>query len=270
MRIVLVGPGRAGQSVALAAHGAGHAVAAIAARDPEQASGIARRLDAGVLAIGEPIPAVDLIIVAVRDDAIEEVAGQIAPVARNAAASAVHLSGAAPISALSPFASQGLSIGSFHPLQTMPTADRGARSLAGSWMAVTAGEPLRSELRLFAASLGGIPFDVRDEDRTTYHAAAAAAANFPMAALAIAQRLLESTGVPFEAMRPLVNQIVANAFELGPGASLTGPIARGDLATIGAQIDAVRTATPDLAAAFDAMVSATADVAAARMDEGGA
>jgi predicted short-subunit dehydrogenase-like oxidoreductase (DUF2520 family) len=269
MRIVLVGPGRAGQSIAIAANGAGHEVVAVAARDTEQALGIARRLDAGVLGIGEPIPAVDLIIVAVRDHAIEEVAGQIAPVARNAAASAVHLSGATPLSVLAPFALQGLAIGSFHPLQTMPTPDQGARSLAGSWMAVTADEPLRSELRSFAASLGGIPFELHEADRTTYHAAAAAAANFPTAAFVIAQRLLESTDVPFDAVRPLVDRIVANVFELGPGASLTGPIARGDVDTIDAQVDAVLNAAPDLAAAFEAMVSATADVAASRKGEGG-
>ena len=266
MRIVLVGPGRAGQSVAIAANGAGHEVVAVVARDTERASTIARRLGAGVLAIGEPIPAVDLIIVAVSDHAIEDVAAQVAPVARNAAARAVHLSGATPVDALSPLALQGLAIGSFHPLQTMPTADQGARSIAGSWMAVTADEPLRSELRSFAISLGGIPFDLRDEDRTTYHAAATAAANFPTAALAVAQRLLESTGVPFEAMRPLVDRIAANAFELGPSASLTGPIARGDVETIDAQIGAVRVAAPDLAPAFEAMVSATADVANARKE----
>jgi predicted short-subunit dehydrogenase-like oxidoreductase (DUF2520 family) len=269
MRIVLVGPGRAGQSVAIAANGAGHEVVAVVARDTEQASTIARGMGADLLAIGEPIPAADMIVVAVRDDAIADVAAQVAPVARNAAACAVHLSGAAPVEALSPFASQGLAIGSFHPLQTMPTADQGARSLAGSWMAVTADEPLRSELRSFATSLGGIPFDLRDEDRTTYHAAAAAAANFPTAALAIAQRLVESAGVPFEAMRPLVDRIAANAFELGPNTSLTGPIARGDVETIDAQVRAVRVAAPDLATAFEAMVSATTDVANSRKDEGG-
>lgn len=269
MRIVLVGPGRAGQSVAIAANGAGHDVAAVAARDPEQARGVARQLDADVLAIGEPIPAVDFIVISVSDHAIEEVAGQTAPVARNAAASAVHLSGATPISALAPFSAQGLAVGSFHPLQTMPTPDRGARSLAGSWMAVTADEPLRSELYAFAASIGGIPFDLRDSDRTTYHAGAAAAANFPIAAFSIAQRLLEAADLPFEAIRPLVDRIVANVFELGPGPSLTGPIARGDVDTIDAQIAAVRTAAPDLAAAFEAMVSATASVAAFGRDEGG-
>jgi len=269
MRIALVGPGRAGQSVAIAARGAGHAVVAVAARDVGQAYGIARRLDATALHVGEPIPAVDLVIVAVSDSAIEEVAGQVAPVARNAAASAVHLSGAISVGALQPFAEQGLSIGSLHPLQTMPTPDRGARALAGAWMAVTAEEPLRSELHGFAASLGGIPFDLRDEDRTAYHAAAAAAANVPIAALAIAERLMTATGVPFEAARPLVEAIVANAFDAGPLTSLTGPIARGDIETIAAQIEAVRATTPDLAAAFESMVAATTEVAATRGEENG-
>ena len=76
--------------------------------------------------------------------------------------------------------------------------------------------------------------------------------------------------MPFDAVRPLVDQIVANAFELGPGASLTGPIARGDADTIDAQIDAVRVAAPELAAAFEAMVTATTDVAASRKNEGDA
>ena len=268
MRIVLVGPGRAGQSVAIAANGAGHDVVAIVARDTEQTDEVTRRLDADVIGIGEPIPAADLIIIAVRDHAIEDVAGQLAPVARNAAARAVHLSGATPVEALAAFASQGIATGSLHPLQTMPNPDRGARSLVGSWMAVTADEPLRSELCSFVASLGGRPFDLRDVDRSAYHAAAAAAANFSTAAFVIAQRLLASTDVPFDAARPLVEQIVANAFELGPRASLTGPIARGDVDTIAAQIDAVRLLAPDLAAAFEDMVSATTAVAAPRGDEG--
>ena len=269
MRIVLVGPGRAGQSIVLAATGAGHDVVAVAARDAEHARSVARRLEADVLAIGEPIPPVDLIIVAVRDHAIEEVAAQIAPVARSVAASAVHLSGSTSVAALAPFEAQGLAVGSLHPLQTMPTPERGARSLAGSWMAVTADDPLRSRLHTFAASIGGLPFDLPDGDRATYHAAAAAAANFPIAAFSIAQRLLDSTGVPFNSIRPLIDSIVANTFELGPAAALTGPVARGDVGTVDAQLAAVRSAAPDLAAAFEAMLSATGDVAAARGSEGG-
>ncbi len=262
MRIVLAGPGRAGLAVAIAANGAGHDVLAVAARDTERAERAARRFDAEALAIGDPIPPADLLIIAVRDDAIAEVAGRIAPVARNAAASAVHLSGSVPIDALAPMADQGLAVGSLHPLQTISDPVRGARVLAGTWFAVTADEPLRSDLHRLARSLGGQPFDLPNEHRTAYHAGAAAAANFPIAALAIAQRLLEATGVPFEAARPLVDAIVENAFAIGPVDSLTGPIARGDVETVDAQIAAVRAAAPTLAAAFESMVNATADVAA--------
>ncbi|MEA2010635.1 MAG: DUF2520 domain-containing protein [Actinomycetota bacterium] len=257
MRIALVGPGRAGQSFALAANGAGHTVAAVAARDIENASIAARRFDAVPLAIGEPVPPVDLIVIAVTDGAIEAVAGEIAPVARNAAASAIHLSGATPVSALRAFGDHGVAIGSFHPLQTMPTPELGARRFAGAWVAVTADEPLRTTLYDLAGSMGLHPFDLRDGDRTTYHAGAAAAANFPIAALAIAERLFEAKGVPLDAARPLVEAIVANAFDHGPETSLTGPIARGDSATVAAQIEAVRESAPDLAAAFESMVDAT-------------
>ncbi len=261
MRIALIGPGRAGQSIAIAANGAGHDVVAVAARDTGKAATVAQRFDAVALAIGEPVPPVDLVVIAVSDQAIEEVAGEVAPIARNAVASAVHVSGATPVSALQAFEDHGVAIGSFHPLQTMPTPELGARRLAGAWVAVTADGPLRSTLYDLADTIGLHPFDLRDDDRAAYHAAAAAAANFPVAALAIAQRLFESTGVPFDAARPLVDAIVANAFESGPQAALTGPISRGDVATVAAQIEAVRSTAPDLAAAFESMVSATTTVA---------
>lgn len=262
MRIALIGPGRAGQSIAIAANGAGHDVVAIAARDTDYAGIVARRFNATALAIGEPLPPVDLIVVAVSDHAIETVAGEIARVARNAAASAVHLSGATSVAALREIGDSGVAIGSFHPLQTMPTPDSGARRLAGAWVAVTADEPLRSTLYDFAGTVGLHPFDLLDADRAAYHAAAAASANFPIAALAIAQRLFESTGVPFSAAQPLVDAIVANAFASDPRTALTGPIARGDDATVDAQIDAVRESAPELAAAFESMVAATRHVVA--------
>ena len=268
MRIALVGPGRAGQSIAIAANGAGHDVVAVAARDTEQAATAAQRFDAVPLAIGEPIPPVDLVVIAVSDHAIEAVAGEIAPIARNAAASAVHLSGATPVSALGAFSDHGVATGSFHPLQTMPTPEMGARRLVGAWVAVTADEPLRSTLYDLAATIGLHPFELHDDDRAAYHAAAAAAANFPISALAIAQRLFEAKGVPFDAARPLVDAIVANAFEFGPAASLTGPIARGDTEPVNLQIEAVRETTPDLAAAFESMVDATATVADSLSEEG--
>ncbi len=266
MQIVLVGPGRAGQAVAIAANGAGHDIIAVAARDPQKANAAAERFGAASLGIGDPIPPADLIIIAVRDDAIESVAGTVAPIARNAAGGVVHLSGAVSISVLDAFDEHGTSIGSFHPLQTLPTPTAGARRMVGSWVGVTASGPFEESLFALATSMGCRPFRLDDAVRTRYHAAAAAAANFPVASLAVARELFTSAGVPFAAARPLVDAIVANVFDMGPGAALTGPIARGDIDTVAAQIDAVTDVDADLAAVFRSMVETTT-VIAARLSE---
>ena len=105
-------------------------------------------------------------------------------------------------------------------------------------------------LEEFAASLGMHPFRLADEKKAVYHAGAAAAANFPLAALAMASDLLNVAGVPFAAAAPLVRAIVENAFEFGPRAALTGPVARGDVGTVAAQLGAVRQDAPGWEQAF--------------------
>jgi predicted short-subunit dehydrogenase-like oxidoreductase (DUF2520 family) len=256
--LILLGPGRAGMAVSLAAVGAGHRVVAVAARGTDAAADAADRLAATPVAWAEPLPAAELLLVAVRDGAIDEVAATYAGKA-DAVGAAAHLSGLVPAAALEPL---GIPVASFHPLQTMPTAEAGAVRLAGAWVAVTSDDDyLADRLFAFAASLGARPFELAEAVKALYHAAAAATANYPIAALALAQRLFERAGVPFEATTPLLRAVVDNVIEMGPDAALTGPIARGDVATLRAQIAAVRAAAPDLAPAFEAMARATARIA---------
>ena len=80
--------------------------------------------------------------------------------------------------------------------------------------------------------------------------AAAAAANFPLAAYAMASDLFGAAGVPWEAARPLVEAVVANAFDIGPRGALTGPVARGDEETVSAQLRAVASSNPEWKLAF--------------------
>ncbi len=261
MKIVLVGPGRAGSAVALAAVAAGHEIVAVAARNARAARTAADHLAAGAaLDIGEGLPQTDLVVVAVKDDAIDIVAAAVAGSVTNAAA-AVHLSGAASVSTLAPLAAVGLETGAFHPLQTLPTPEAGAERLTGAWIAVTAEEPLRGLLHDFAGSLGARPFDLADDLRVVYHAAAAAASNFPLVALTMASDLFRVAGVPFGAARPLVEAVVANAFELGPREALTGPVARADVGTVVRQLEAVVSAAPEWAETFRTLVRETAAVA---------
>lgn len=249
-------------ALALAAAAHGHEIVAVVARRPEAAAAAAARLPgAAALAPGDPLPASDLVVVAVRDDAIAAVAGEIAPGA-GAVRIAVHLSGLRPVADLEPLAAAGCAVGSFHPLQTLPTPEAGAARLEGAWIGVTAADPgIAGVLGTLAASIGAQPFPLADDVKPTYHAAAAAAANYPLACWVMAADLFAAAGVPFAAARPLVDAVVANAFDLGPAAALTGPVARGDVGTVAAQLAAVAEAAPHWDGAFRAFASVVAGIA---------
>jgi predicted short-subunit dehydrogenase-like oxidoreductase (DUF2520 family) len=227
LNLIIVGTGRAGGSLANASRAPGHRVV-----------GALTRSDRGAaygppLIWDEPLPAADLVLVAVRDDAIGAVAERLAGTCGEVGGVA-HLSGATSVDALAPIGAE-CPVGRFHPLQTLPDAVTGGGALAGSWVAITADEPLGSVLRGYAGSLGMKPFPLADELRAPYHAGASAASNFLVETLAVARDLLAAAGVPFDVARPLVEQVVANTFRLGPDAALTGPVARGDIATVRAQ-----------------------------------
>ncbi|HEX5630291.1 MAG TPA: DUF2520 domain-containing protein [Acidimicrobiia bacterium] len=258
MDLTLVGPGRAGLALGLAARSAGHRIIGVLARDPDAAAAAARRLDSVALDWSQPLPASDLAVIAVRDDAIAAVVALLAG-KTGAVGGAVHLSGLAPVGILEPLA---VPVGSLHPLQSMPTPETGAARLAGAWFGVTTEDDLLADrLYALAASLGGHPFELADADKPLYHAAAAAAANFTLAALSISRRLFAAAGVDFAAAGPLMEAVMANAIELGPDGALTGPVARGDAGTVRAQVAAVAAAVPELVDPFVAMVRATAAVA---------
>ena len=258
---VLVGPGRAGMSLGTALTRSGHEALGVLARSPDRASEAARQLDARVLAWDEALPPADLLVIAVRDDAIKDTATRLAP-GGGEIRYAVHLSGLQPVAALDALASAGLEVGSFHPLQSLPNPVDGAGALAGSWVAVTAEDPeLERFLEELARSFSAHPFVLADADKGLYHAAAAASSNYVVTALALAEGLFGLAGVPFAAARPLVEAVTDNAFRLGPLDALTGPIARGDVGTVRGQLAAVERLAPGLAGDFRSFARATARLA---------
>lgn len=229
--MLLVGPGRAGGSLALAAAAVGHQIVGLVARSP-------LRWDLPFPMIDQEWPSADLVVIATRDSEIAAAASEVA--GNHAPSSAIHLSGATSVEALAGLAALGWKIGSFHPLQTLPDPATGAAALSGSWVAVTAGGDLRRRLASLADDLGMTEFDLADSAKPAYHAGAAAASNFLLAGLDLAERLLRDAGVPFAAAAPLSAEILENAFEKGPRPALTGPIARGDWETVKAQLEAAR------------------------------
>ncbi|HEY6635733.1 MAG TPA: hypothetical protein VI141_08995, partial [Acidimicrobiia bacterium] len=114
MRLVIVGPGRAGSALAIASERAGHEIRGVLSRSPAETGW-------PVLSWDEPMPESDLALLAVRDDAISEVSYRVAPLLADIGVVA-HLSGFVPVLVLHHLQEQGTAVGGFHPLQTLPDA----------------------------------------------------------------------------------------------------------------------------------------------------
>lgn len=185
----------------------------------------------------------ELILLCVPDAAIADVARGIEP-----GPWVAHVSGATPLSALDPHHRRF----SMHPLQTFTRA-RGPEQLDGAWAAVTAesAEALTAGFFL-ASSLGLTPFELADNARPLYHAGAAIASNYLVTLHAVAAELFRAAGAPPEGLAPLMRRTIDNGFEL------TGPIERGDWATVEAHRLAIRAAKPELEPLYDVLAEATA------------
>ncbi len=259
MRLTVAGPGRAGGSVALAAARVGHEIAGVLSRSPTPTPyGPALDWD-------DPIPDCDLLLIAVRDDAITEVATRLAPLTESVPVAA-HMSGFTPVTALEGLAAAGVVVGGFHPLQTLPDPERGAAALAGAFVGIGGGPEAAGVLNRLAESLDMTPFPLADDSRPAYHAGASAASNFVITALATATDLMMEARIDPIVTRPLVEQAVANLYELTADAPLTGPIARGDVTTVVGQIGAARLVSEAVGEQYRLMAEATAVRADRRAD----
>jgi predicted short-subunit dehydrogenase-like oxidoreductase (DUF2520 family) len=229
--VALIGPGRAGTTIALGLLEQGWTVVGVGGRAPDAPSttSAAACLAAPTALVSEVARGAELVLVATPDRAIEQVLLAAEP-AIEPGALVVHLAGSRGLDVFAALLERrtGIRVGALHPLQSFPSTTVGLERLAGAWAAV-AGDPGVSDI---ARSLGLRPFELADSDRGRYHAAAVIASNHLVALLGQVERLAATSSVPFEAFAPLVFGSVQNAFALGPAAALTGPVARGDLATV--------------------------------------
>ena len=234
-RLAIVGAGRMGMALARAL--------SAAAIDIE-----------GPLARGEsPSEHADAVLLCVPDGQIEAAA---AALPKHCAGRFVgHTSAATPLIALGRHEAFSL-----HPLMTV-TPD--GATFAGATAAIAGSTPRALAVaQALATALGMRPVHVADADRAAYHAAASIASNFLVTLEGFAERLAQTAGLDREPLVALVQASVANWAALGAAAALTGPIARGDEATVARQRAAVAERLPDDLALFDALTDATRRLAA--------
>lgn len=184
-----------------------------------------------------PVPAdATGILVAVPDDAIPDAVEQLAAVDLPSHIPVLHASGSQSLDVLAPLAARGHAVGGMHALAAIADAVEGADRLRGATFGVEGeGEARELAVRLVMACGGRVLF-IRPGGKALYHAAAVFASNYAVALLSIAERLMDDAGIPAEDAQPALAALAAGAIEnvaaRGPVEALTGPVARGDAATV--------------------------------------
>jgi predicted short-subunit dehydrogenase-like oxidoreductase (DUF2520 family) len=223
----LVGPGRAGRSLASALVDTGCVLRAVSGRGDD---------------LTAAADGVDVVIIATPDGAVAEVAAAIAPVETTVV---LHMSGALGLDVLAPHHRRA----SLHPLMPLPSPEVGRVRLRSGITFAVAGDPMAATL---GRALGGRCIEIDDDHRAAYHAAACIAANHLVALMGQVERVAASAGLDVDAFVPLALAALQDVSDLGPAAALTGPAARGDAATLDRHRAAL---APEEVAGYDAGVA---------------
>ncbi|MSQ07500.1 MAG: DUF2520 domain-containing protein [Dehalococcoidia bacterium] len=183
----------------------------------------------------------------------------------------VHCSGALTLEVLRPAADGGASVGGFHPFQTFAGLDdpaEAAARLQGVSFAVAGQGWVLEHLTQMAAALGGRAVSIPDAERPLYHASAILACGYLAALLQGAASLWQEMGFPeqqaMRALQPLAQTTLDNVFRHGVVPNVTGPVVRGDVATVRAHLEALSQRLPELVPLYAALTRESLSIAERR------
>lgn len=223
-KIAIIGAGNTAYTLCKVLKSKGIEPFCIYVRNPEKAEKVRADLDVEVVFSYEKVLESDLAIVAVKDDAISEVAAHLI----DYKGLVVHTSGTKPSELLN----RSMRFGVFYPLQTMSKTRE--ISFDEIPLLIYANSPDDVEmLSRFAKQFSNKVEFCDDEQRKAIHLAAVYVSNFTNVMLGIGDKLLKENGLSLDLMRPLVMEMMKKSFEISPEKALTGPARRGDFATIG-------------------------------------
>ena len=265
--IGIVGAGAVGTALGVALTRAGWPIHAVASRDAGRRERFRSLVEvARVFADPEPIlDEVELIILAVPDDAIAPLAGSLRMYSGQAM---VHTSGALGAEVLAPAMAAGTQIGAFHPLVAFADTERAVAGLHGATVAIEGDDQLAALLADMAEAIGATPVRLAPGAKAAYHAAAVLAAGGFVALLDAIAELGRVAGLDeagsLAIYGPLIEGTLANARALGIRAALTGPMTRGDIGTLEGHLLALRTHAPDVLDLYVAAARREVDLAESR------
>ncbi|KAB8039241.1 Rossmann-like and DUF2520 domain-containing protein [Janthinobacterium aquaticum] len=227
------------------------AVAFIGAGTPVDSHGALRRADVTMLAVS--------------DDQIGPACAALAAQGQLAGATVFHCSGALASTALQAAVDAGATVASVHPIRSFADPAQVAAGFDGTYCGVEGDAQALAALTPLLLAIGARPVPIDAAAKTVYHAAAVFASNYLVTVLDAALRAYQAAGIPEavarELARPLAAEAMANVFRLGAAPALSGPIARGDMATVARQQQAVQQWDAPTGALYANLVAPTARLA---------
>jgi predicted short-subunit dehydrogenase-like oxidoreductase (DUF2520 family) len=263
----IVGAGAVGTALGVALSRAGWSVAAVASRDERRRERF-RSLVPGARAFTEAaaiLDEVELIVLAVPDDAIPTLAGELRMYSGQAM---IHTSGALGAEVLEPARAAGTQIGAFHPLVAFADTERAVAAFQGATVAVEGDDELAALLATMSEALGATAVRLAPGSKAAYHAAAMLSAGGFVALLDAIAELGRIAGLDepgsLAIYGGLVEQTLGNARALGIARALTGPMVRGDLGTIERHFEALAAHAPDVLPLYRAVAEREVTIAETR------
>jgi len=244
-RLSVIGGGHVGRVLGrlFSATGA-FAVQDVLARSADNAAQAAAFIGNGVAAASyAALRPADVYMLTVTDDQIVPACEALAAAVPLRGAVVFHCSGALASDRLQAARAAGAYVASVHPIRSFADVEAVAGGFAGTFCGVE-GDQLALDVLLPAlAAIGARAVQIDPAAKTVYHAAAVFASNYLVTVIDAALRAYQAAGIPEavarELARPLAIESMENAFRLGAAPALTGPVARGDMATVLRQQDAV-------------------------------
>jgi len=224
-KIVFIGAGNLATQLALALKAAGCCISQVYSRKTENAARLALRLETSYTTDIQQIATdADLYILAVSDDAIRTILSQL----KINEKLIVHTAGSVNISVFEGFAQN---YGVFYPLQTFT---RGIElDFKQIPICIEANSPANEQfLTEIAKTISAHIYMVNSAQRRYLHLGAVIVNNFANHLFAQAETLLAQHQLPFDILKPLIQETVRKIMHNSPATVQTGPAARRDTAVI--------------------------------------
>jgi predicted short-subunit dehydrogenase-like oxidoreductase (DUF2520 family) len=257
-RVSIIGAGRVGGAIGHLLVKAGWQIAGVSARSKASAEVAASFIGAGIATdnSSEAASLADVTLISTPDEAIGAVCeALVASGSIKEGSVVVHMSGAHSLDLLDAAGRAGASRAVIHPLQSVPSRERGIQNIPGSYFRIEADPEGAKTVREMVYALGGIElimpkWSADGDSASLYHAGAVVVSNYLVAlidfGLAYYQILGADKQEALKAVLPLIKGTMANVERLGTTEALTGPIVRGDVGTVQAHLEAMERRAPKL------------------------